>query len=276
MPTRYIGFGYWEIASRQMSIVSKSEQQRFKDAKITVIGCGGIGGETIEMLARMGLGELTIIDKDEYDLSNLNRQATATLETLGKLKAEATKEKVRITNPYTKVMAINQALDEENVDELLKGSDIIIDALDNLITRIIVSRYARENKIPFIHGAIHGTQGQITVFGENTKSYEEMFSLPSFNKELTEEVKKSVQGLTKGVPPVIGPTPNIIGCLEAIEAYKLITGIGKVTYAPKILSFDFIYDTGKYSYNKSILKPSHILDNRIRMQEYLLEIIKRP
>ena len=197
MPTRYIGFGYWEIASRQMSIVSKSEQQRFKDAKITVIGCGGIGGETIEMLARMGLGELTIIDKDEYDLSNLNRQATATLETLGKLKAEATKEKVRITNPYTKVMAINQALDEENVDELLKGSDIIIDALDNLITRIIVSRYARENKIPFIHGAIHGTQGQITV------------------------------------------------CLEAIEAYKLITGIGKVTYAPKILSFDLL-DFGSF------------------------------
>ena len=55
MPTRYIGDGYWEIASRQMSIVTRSEQQRFKDAKITVIGCGGIGGETIEMLARMGI-----------------------------------------------------------------------------------------------------------------------------------------------------------------------------------------------------------------------------
>ena len=69
MPTRYIGDGYWEIASRQMSIVTRSEQERFKDAKITVIGCGGIGGETIEMLARMGIGELILVDKDAFDLS---------------------------------------------------------------------------------------------------------------------------------------------------------------------------------------------------------------
>ena len=83
MPTRYIGDGYWEIASRQMSIVTRSEQERFKDAKITVIGCGGIGGETIEMLARMGIGELVLVDKDAFDLSNLNRQTMASIADLG-------------------------------------------------------------------------------------------------------------------------------------------------------------------------------------------------
>ena len=229
MPTRYKEFGYWEIASRQMSIVTKSEQQRFKDAKITVIGTGGIGGQTNEMLARMGLGELTIIDKDEYDLSNLNRQTMASLDTIGISKTEATKDRLRKINPYTKVNAIT-----------LDGADIIIDALDNLFTRVIASRYAMEHDIPFIHGAIHGTQGQITVFTNETPSYEEMFSLPTNGRQLDEETKNELSKLTSGVPPVIGPVPNIIGCLEAMEAYKLITGIGEVAYAPKLLTFDLL------------------------------------
>jgi molybdopterin/thiamine biosynthesis adenylyltransferase len=240
MPTRYKEFGYWEIASRQMSIVTKSEQQRFKDAKITVIGTGGIGGQTNEMLARMGLGELTIIDKDEYDLSNLNRQTMASLDTIGISKTEATKERLRKINPYTKVNAINEMLTEDNLDKSLDGADIIIDALDNLFTRVIASRYAMEHDIPFIHGAIHGTQGQITVFTNETPSYEEMFSLPTNGRQLDEETKKELSKLTSGVPPVIGPVPNIIGCLEAMEAYKLITGIGEVAYAPKLLTFDLL------------------------------------
>jgi len=240
MPERYKEFGYWEIASRQMSIVTKSQQTRFKDSKIAVIGCGGIGGETIEMLARMGIGELTIIDKDEYDVSNLNRQTMASLDCVGLLKNEVTKEKVRLINPYTKVNSVNAEINEENVEEILKEHDIIIDALDNILTRIITTRFARENNIPYIHGAIHGTMGQLSVFNKDTKSYEEMFSLPSNGKELSEDIKEEVSNLTQGVPPAIGPTPNIIGCLEAFEAYKIITGIGEVTYAPKILNFDLL------------------------------------
>ena len=240
MPERYKGFGYWDIATRQMSIVTKSQQTRFKDAKVGIVGCGGIGGGTILMLARMGLGNLTIVDKDEYDLSNLNRQAIASLETIGITKTEATKERVRITNPYTKVNAFNEQLTEDNIDKIFGDRDVIIDALDNLYTRVIVSRYARENDIPFIHGAIHGTQGQVSVFTKDTKSYEELFSLPSLGKELGEETKAEISKLTTGVPPVIGPVPNIVGCLEAFEAYKLITGVGEVTYAPKILNFDLL------------------------------------
>ena len=240
MPERYKGFGYWDIATRQMSIVTKSQQTRFKDAKIGVVGCGGIGGGTILMLARMGLGDLTIIDKDAYDLSNLNRQAISSLETVGVDKSIATKERVRITNPYTKVNAFNEELNADNIDKVFGDRDIIIDALDNLYTRVIVSRYARENDIPFVHGAIHGTQGQVSVFTKDTPSYEELFSLPSLGKELGEETKKEISKLTKGVPPVIGPVPNIVGCLESFEAYKLVTGIGEVNYAPKILNFDLL------------------------------------
>ncbi len=241
MPTRYIGDGYWEIASRQMSIVTRSEQEKFKDAKVTVIGCGGIGGETIEMLARMGVGELILVDKDAFDLSNLNRQTLASIKDLGLDKSAVAKEKVRLINPYVKVTTFNKHIDQTNINKVIETSDIVIDALDNVLTRVIVSRAAKEKGIAYIHGAIHGTLGQITVFLSNSeKTYEEMFNLPSIGKELNEEVIESLKNVTSGVPPVIGPTPNLIGCLEAFEAYKIITGIGKVTVAPKILTFDLL------------------------------------
>lgn len=250
MPTRYIGDGYWEIASRQMSIVTRSEQQRFKDAKITVIGCGGIGGETIEMLARMGIGELVLVDKDAYDLSNLNRQTLATIADLGLSKSDVAAEKVRLINPYVKVTTFNEPVDQTNIEKVIGDSDIVIDALDNVLTRVIVSRAAKEKGIPYIHGAIHGTLGQITVFLPNSdKTYEEMFNLPSIGKELNDETIGELKKVTSGVPPVIGPTPNLIGCLEAFEAYKAITGVGKVTVAPKILTFDLL-DLSSFSLNE--------------------------
>ncbi len=231
---------YWEIATRQMTIVDKNQQNLFKNAKIAIIGCGGIGGAAIEILARMGVGELNIIDEDEFDVSNLNRQLMSSIDTIGKSKAITSKEKVQLINPHTIVNAFDEKLTENNLEKILKDCDVIIDALDNIYTRIIVSRYAKENNIPFIHGAIHGTLGQLSVFTKNTKSYEELFLLPSVNKELNKETKELIENLSKEIPPVIGPTPNIIGFLQAFEAYKLITKIGKVTYAPKILKFDLL------------------------------------
>ena len=241
MPTRHIGDGYWEIASRQMSIVTRSEQEKFKNAKITVIGCGGIGGQTIEMLARMGIGELVLVDEDAFDLSNLNRQTLATISDIGHDKSAVAADKVRLINPYVKVTSFSEHVDETHIEKIIGDSNIVIDALDNVLTRVIVSRVAKEKKIPFIHGAIHGTLGQVTVFLSNSdKTYEEMFNLPSVGKELDEETVNALKNVTSGVPPVIGPTPNLIGCLEAIEAFKIITGVGKVTVAPKMLSFDLL------------------------------------
>lgn len=231
---------YWQIMTRQMPIVDKNEQEKFKNAKITVIGCGGIGGQTIEMLARMGVGELVLVDEDAFDWTNLNRQTLATTAEIGMDKSNVAKQKVELINPYVKVKSFSQHVDSSNIDEIIQDSNIVIDALDNILTRVIVSRKAREHKIPYIHGAIHGTLGQITVFLSNTKSYEEMFNLPSFKKELNDDVIDSLKNITSGAPPALGPTPNLIGCLEAMEAFKIITGLGKVTVAPKILTFDLL------------------------------------
>ncbi len=241
MPTRYIGDGYWEIVSRQMSIVTRSEQQRFKDAKIAVIGCGGIGGETIEMLARMGVGSLAVVDEDAFDMSNLNRQTLASMADLGIEKSAVAKDKVRLINPYVNITSYSEHVDETNIDKIIGDADIVIDALDNVLTRVILSRKAKEKGIPFIHGAIHGTLGQVTVFlPDGERSYEEMFNLPSKGKELNNDTIKALKNVTSGVPPVIGPTPNLVACLQAMEAFKIITGTGKVTSAPEILTFDLL------------------------------------
>ena len=227
MPTRYIGDGYWEIVSRQMSIVTRSEQQRFKDAKIAVIGCGGIGGETIEMLARMGVGSLAVVDEDAFDMSNLNRQTLASMADLGIEKSIVAKDKVRLINPYVNITSYSEHVDKN--------------ALDNVLTRVILSRKAKEKGIPFIHGAIHGTLGQVTVFlPDGERSYEEMFNLPSKGKELNNDTIEALKNVTSGVPPVIGPTPNLVACLQAMEAFKIITGTGKITAAPEILTFDLL------------------------------------
>lgn len=240
MPKRYEGMAYWEIVSRQMSIVSKSQQEKLKNSKITVIGCGGIGGAAIEMLARMGVGNLQIVDKDSFDVSNINRQLMSSFYSVGKSKTQVTQETVRSINPFIRVESFEGELNESNVEEIIEGSDLVIDALDNLVSRIILNRKCRELEIPFIHGAIHGTLGQLCVFNNETPTYEELFNLPSLGNELTPEVMEEVLKLSQEVPPVLGPVPNIVGCLQASEAFKIITGKGEVILAPKMLNFDLM------------------------------------
>jgi len=239
---KYDGMAYWEIVSRQMGILNKKEQLKLKKSRITVIGCGGIGGAATEMLARMGVGCLRIVDKDFFDVSNINRQMMSNFCNVGKSKIMVTEEILRSVNPFVDVEAIEEELNSNNVENILTGSDLVVDALDNLISRIIVSRCALQMGIPFIHGAVHGTMGQVTIFTSKTPTYEELFKLPSSGKNLTDEVVKRVQKLNEDTPPVIASVPNIVGCLEAFEVLKLITGLGKPIIAPKILIFDLLKD----------------------------------
>lgn len=231
---------YWEIVNRQRGILNKKEQLKLKNSLITVIGCGGIGGAVIEMLARMGAYNLKIVDKDQFDVTNINRQLMSSMDRVGQSKTEVTKEIIASMNPEIQVETFNTELNQENVQEILSKSNVIVDALDNLKARIITSRCALELDIPFVHGAIHGTMGQVTTFTKNTPSYEETFKLSSNGKKLDEEVMGDVEKLARAVPPVIGPVPNIVGCLQAFEVVKILTGRGNVITAPEVLIFDLM------------------------------------
>jgi len=231
---------YWEIVSRQKGILNKEEQLMLRNSQITIIGCGGIGGAAIEILARMGIGSVRIVDKDVFDLSNINRQLMSNINNIGKSKTEVTKLKIRSINPLLEVKAFDEELDNENVSKIINGSDVVVDALDNLLSRVIVSRCARKLDIPFIHGAIHGTMGQISVFTSKTPTYEEIFKLPSAGNKLTNRIIDKVHKLDQEIPPVISPVPNIIGCLQASEVLKVITGKGRSILAPRVLIYDLI------------------------------------
>lgn len=231
---------YWEIVNRQRGILNKKEQLKLKNSLITVIGCGGIGGSVIEMLARMGAYNLRIVDKDHFDLSNINRQLMSSMDRIGQSKTDVTKDIISYINPEIQVETFNTELNQENVQEILSKSNVVVDALDNLKARIITSRCALELNIPFVHGAIHGTMGQVTTFTKNTPTYEETFKLSSNGKQLDEEVMIEVEKLARAVPPVIGPVPNIVGCLQAFEVVKILTGKSNIITAPEVLIFDLM------------------------------------
>jgi molybdopterin/thiamine biosynthesis adenylyltransferase len=231
---------YWEIIDRQREILNKNEQLKLKNSKITIIGCGGIGGAVIEMLARMGVSHLKIVDQDKFDVSNINRQLMSSMDRVGQSKTDVTKEIILSINPFMDVETFDGKLTDENVHKIITDSTIVVDALDNLKARIITSRCALTLNIPFVHGAIHGTMGQVTTFTNETPSYEETFKLASLGKDLSPDVVREVEKLTKKVPPVIGPVPNIVGCIQAFEIVKILTGRGNVITAPEVLIFDLM------------------------------------
>jgi molybdopterin-synthase adenylyltransferase len=242
MPKRYEGMAYWEIVSRQMGIITEKEQKTLRNSKITVIGCGGIGGAALEMLARMGIGYLRIIDKDSFDISNINRQIMSSFFSVGKSKINVTQEILKSINPFLNIEVFEEELNELNVGKIIRDSNIVVDGLDNIISRILVSRNSLDLGIPFIHGAIHGTMGQISIFTSDTPTYEEIFKLPSVGEDISEMIIEKVKKLESDLPPVIAPVPNIVGCLQAFEALKLISGRGKPILSPKVLMFDLLKD----------------------------------
>ncbi len=141
---------------RNEKMLSPEENQRLRSFRVAVVGCGGLGGHIIEMLARLGIGHLTLIDGDVFEVSNLNRQLLSLPGNTGKPKALAAEKRVRLVNPDISVAARHQFLTKENAKELLGHHDIICDALDNISSRRIVEEVASELNIPMVFGAIAG------------------------------------------------------------------------------------------------------------------------
>ncbi|NMR96584.1 HesA/MoeB/ThiF family protein, partial [Vibrio parahaemolyticus] len=122
---------------RNMNTLSKEENEGLKNFKICVVGCGGIGGYVIEMLGRLGIGYITVIDGDVFEETNLNRQILSNSQTIGKSKAQTARERMKLVNPDIYVNAVFSHLNGENGMELIKGHHLVIDALDDVETRFI-------------------------------------------------------------------------------------------------------------------------------------------
>jgi len=154
IPERYV---------RNMRMLSTADQHKLLNAHACVIGLGGLGGAVVEMLARMGVGTLTLIDGDTYEDHNLNRQLLATEETLGVSKAEIACSRVNAINSSVTVHCHDRYLDELNAEALMKACDVAVDCLDNIPARFILEKAAKQLNIPLVAAAVAGITGHVTT-----------------------------------------------------------------------------------------------------------------
>ncbi len=198
---------------RNMEALSKEECDLLSKSKVALVGCGGLGGYIIEMVARIGLGYIRAIDGDVFEISNLNRQILAREDNLGKNKAREAYERIKLVNSQVEIVPIEEYLDEKNAGSLLEGLDIVIDALDNIPSRILVEKTCKDLKIPLVHGSIGGFYGQVaTIFpGDDT-------------------LKKIYRGKESGgieeIQGNLSFMAGLIASIQAGEVVKLITGKG--------------------------------------------------
>ena len=176
-------------------------------------GLGGLGSPASIYLAAAGVGHITIIDAERVERSNLNRQVLHWEPDIGQSKVKSASEKLRAINSSIKVDGIFVKINSENVDQLIKRADVVVDGTDNYQTRYLLNETCVRNRIPFIHGAVEGLVGQV------------MTILPGKGPCLRCAIPKEPP--KKPVFPVLGATPGVIGCLQAVEAIKLIVGVGK-------------------------------------------------
>ena len=148
---------------RNMPAISPEEQAELAGKRVVIIGCGGLGGYIIELLARIGVGHLTVVDGDVFAESNLNRQLFSTEENLGQPKPLSAVRRLSIVNSEVSVRPIWEKLTEQNAEQILTGHDVAVDALDNGPSRLLLAAACRKVGIPLVSGSIGGWYGRVFV-----------------------------------------------------------------------------------------------------------------
>lgn len=198
-------------------------QEKLKQAKVLVIGAGGLGCAALQSLSMMGIGSIGIVDFDVVSLSNLARQALYTLQDLGKLKVHRAIDKLKDINPNTGFMAYNSRLTSQNALEIIKKYDLILDCTDNRESRYLINDACVLLQKCFVYASIHRFEGQVSVFNwkaaqKNTPSYRCLFP--------EDKTKDKEQNCNEA--GVLGVLPNIIGTIQANEAAKIILEYGSI------------------------------------------------
>lgn len=208
--------------------IGEEGQQKLKQAKVLVIGAGGLGCPILQYLAAAGVGTIGIVDFDVVDQSNLQRQVLFTHDDIGKPKAEAATRRLSQLNPFVTFHTYVEALSTSNAINLFERYDIVVDGCDNFATRYLVNDAAVLTSTPVVFGSIFKFEGQVSVFNYNNgPTYRCLYP----NPPKTNDVPNCSE------IGVLGVLPGIIGCLQANEVIKIICGIGEVL-SGKLLSFN--------------------------------------
>jgi sulfur-carrier protein adenylyltransferase/sulfurtransferase len=208
--------------------VDMAGQVKLLESKVLLLGAGGLGSPAALYLAAAGVGTLGIVDMDEVDESNLQRQILHNLDRIGERKVDSAKKTLVGLNPDVNVVAYDTRLAAENVIDLLTGYDVVIDGADNFPSRYLLNDASVKLGIPVVHGSIFRFEGMVTVFDPKTG--------PNY-RDMVPEPPPADLAPSCAEAGVLGVLPGIIGSLQALEAIKLLLDLGDPLIG-RILSFD--------------------------------------
>jgi len=190
--------------------IGEAGQKRLRAAKVAIAGVGGLGCTAAQCLTGAGIGEITLIDDGEVELSNLNRQFLYRFEDVGKPKAEIAKQRLSESNPFVRIETICTRINRENAGEIFSKCDIILDCLDNFETRFILNETAVHFGKPLIHGACRGFEGRVmTIIPDRTSCLKCAIGETPSESEI----------------PILGSTAVFVASLQASEGIRYITGL---------------------------------------------------
>lgn len=202
-------------------------QEKLKLANVLIVGCGGIGCTSAELLARAGVGQITLIDADTIEMSNLQRQIAYVEENIGFYKSEILAKRLKQINPHIRIESYTSKLDESNAEQLISTQDLVLDGCDNFSTRYLVNQMCTQLNIPLISASAIGFQGQLFMVEGDSACYECLFP-----KE--EHANESLRCADSGV---LATTPNVMASLQAHHAL-LYLGLAKTPLKQKLLLWD--------------------------------------
>ena len=234
-PTQLLTAAQQRRYSRHLVIpeVGQAGQRRLLDARVLLIGAGGLGSPVGLYLAASGIGTIGFVDDDVVDESNLQRQVLHGVDRLGMLKVDSAELTIRGINPETNVVKHVERLDADNVERLIGGYDVIVDGTDNFDTRYVLNDAAVKMRKPVVHGSIYRWDGQVTTFVP--------FDGPCYRCMYPTQPPVELAPACS-VAGVLGVLPGIAGILQANEVFKLILGVGD-TLNGRLLMFDAMGST---------------------------------
>ena len=255
------GFGKWKDEGRAWSTpVALSAEQRNRyqrhillpevgvagqakllASKVLMLGAGGLGSPAAMYLAAAGVGTIGIVDMDEVDASNLQRQILHNIDRIGDRKVESAKKTLQLLNPDVKVIAYDTRLEASNIMDIIAGYDVIVDGADNFPSRYLLNDASIKLGIPVVHGSIFRFEGMVTVFDpKNGPTYRDMVPEPP-PAELAPSCAEA---------GVLGVLPGIVGSIQALETIKVLLGLGE-SLSGRILAID----TTEMSFRTFRLRP---------------------
>lgn len=262
-----------EIFSRNIPAISPEEQELLWDKRVLIAGCGGLGGYAVEYLTRLGIGNLTLADGDVFERTNLNRQLLSTQRDMGQSKADVAERRALSINPSAKINAVAHRLTEENIDSILSGIDLVIDAFDNVGSRFMMEEACSKAGIPLVHGAVWGWRAQIMTVTPGSGS------LRSLYKNNAAASDKSTLSFVVG----------LCSAIQISEAVKLLCG-RRGDLEDKVLALDMeslsykIFEPSsrlfkpkkvKFTVKRSQTENDFEIDGNITIKEALDEFFKK-